>query len=70
MIWTYEELFPERASRFEHLEARMTGPMPCACEITPGLLPDECPSMVIKTKAEWKLIDQGVQPRRVIRLEE
>lgn len=69
MNWTYDELFPERRSIYDHLEARMIGPLPCACEITPGLLPDECPSMVVKTKMEWKLIDQGVQPHRKIILQ-
>lgn len=56
--------------RFEHLEARMVGPLPCACEITPGLMPDECPSMVVKTKVEWKLIDQGIQPKRSFHLDD
>jgi hypothetical protein len=63
MSWTPEQLFPER------YEARLIEPLGPASVIEPGCVPSQV-NFVVKEKAEWKLIDQGIQPRRVIRLEE
>lgn len=67
MIWTYDELFPERADQFE---ARMDNPLTTPTVIFGDRIPYEEVRVTVRRRSEWKLIDQGVQPRRVIRLEE
>lgn len=55
-------------NREDELVARLIEPLPVACVIEPGAMPSQI-NYAIKSRSEWLLIDQGIQPRRTLTLE-